>query len=383
MHVFRSSLVLGVTVGSFGCTDEVGTDNPFDPSTSGSTSGSPTSTSSVDTGSDTTTSTTSTTTTASSTTTDDSDSAGAICGDGYITGNEECDCGGIQCTADGLDNKDCTDVSDPNVPGVITGGVLDCNPASCRFDTSACTYCGDGAINGIEECESGSPIDTTCIELGRGTAGELSCGADCTIDTSACTDCGYQFDFAGCGGGWTTGRTTPSAALPSWECGDPVDEPPYGPPGTPTGVWATRIDGYYSANESSHLRSPPLDLSACAGETLTMTLSHWHNFESLATNADGGIVQASTDGSIWTTLSPTGGSQYGANPLVATYPPVDGSLGFDGQVDDDSAAMLQSQFDLTPYAGMTDVHIRFVFGSDASSVTAGWYIDGFELLGGG
>jgi hypothetical protein len=261
--------------------------------------------------------------------------------------------------------------------------VLDCNPASCRFDTSGCTYCGDGELNGNEECESGQPIEATCEELGAGTAGEPGCGSECTIDTSSCTDCGYGFDFEGCGGGWTTGRTTMSASVPSWACGEPTGDPPYGPPGMPTGVWATDLTDFYSANESSWLRSPALDLTACELEQLTMTLTHWHNFETGVTNADGGIVQVSTDGSTWITISPEGGSSYGNNPIVATYPPVDGSFGFDGQVDDDSAAMLQSEFDMTAWAGEEEVYIRFVFGSDGSSVTAGWYIDGFELLGSG
>jgi hypothetical protein len=310
------------------------------------------------------------------------DEGGALCGDGVVSGSEECDCAGRPCREEQLGGTTCVDVDDP-FTGPLTGGTLSCNPASCRFDTSMCSSCGDGRVNGNEVCDGELLAPVSCRELGRGTAGEVACGADCQLDTSACTACGYGFDFSTCDG-WTVGRTDPLAAVPSWACGDPTGDPPYGPPGAFTGAWGTSLTGFYSANESSFLRSPPLDFGRCAGERLTLTLSHWFNFESLVENADGGIVQVSTDGDTWTTLEPTGGTQYGDEPIIATFPPVDGALGFDGSIgDDDSASVLDSVFDLSAYAGETDVYVRFVFGSNESSVTAGWYIDAVEILGSG
>lgn len=310
------------------------------------------------------------------------DDAGALCGDEVVSGNEECDCGGNPCTPEGLGNMTCLDVADP-LAGVLTGGTLACNPASCRFDTSMCTRCGDKMVNGNEVCDGELVAPVSCRELGAGTAGEVTCGSDCQLDTAACTACGYEFDFSSCDG-WTVGRTDPAAANPSWACGDPTGDPPYGPPGAVTGAWATGLTGYYSANESSFLRSPPLDFSRCEGEQLTMTLSHWFNFESLVENADGGIVQVSTDGESWTTLVPTSGTEYGDDPIVAAFPPVDGAVGFDGSIaDDDSASLLTTELDLSDYAGEAGVQVRFVFGSNGSSVTAGWYIDAVDILGSG
>jgi len=319
--------------------------------------------------------------TSTSTESTEDEGSGSICGDGYITGMEDCDCGGIACTEEALGGHTCLDVEDPNAPGLLTGGMLDCNPSSCKFDISQCTYCGDGLLNGNEKCEADTPIDVTCEELGKGTAGAVTCGTACTIDTSACTLCGYDLDFSNCAGGWTTGRTTPMAAIPSWACGDPTGDPPYGPPGNITGVWATNLSAYYSANESSFLQSPAFDFTQCAGEQMTMTLRHWYNFES---DADGGIVQVSANGTDWTTLPTTGGSLYGADPISATFPPVDGAMGFHaGAPDEESAAVVESEFDLSPYAGETGIYVRFVFGSDNATVAPGWYLDSLSILGSG
>jgi hypothetical protein len=329
---------------------------------------------------------TSTSTTSGDETTDDDDSdtnQGSVCGDGIVSGNEECDCGGGACTPEGLDNKTCVDVTDPLKPGILTGGTLGCNPASCRFNTSECTYCGDGEVNGIEECEPGLPIDLTCEALGAGTGGQLTCNdTTCTADTSMCTDCGYTFNFESCAN-WTTGKAHASGNDVSWACGNPTGTPPNGPPGNPTGVWATNLTGTYNFSESSFLQSPPLNLTSCAGEGITMTLRHWYLFEGGVTRPDGGIVQISTNGTTWTTIDPVGGALYGAGNIGATYPPVMGTPGFNGNQNNNSNVMLESMWDLSAYAGLSDVHLRFVFGSDSSDQRAGWYLDNLELLGTG
>jgi hypothetical protein len=301
---------------------------------------------------------------------------GALCGDGLITGLEDCDCGGEACTAAGLGRKTCVDIGDPT----LTGGTLDCDAASCRFDTSGCSRCGDGIVENTEVCDGLLENPPSCEELGKGTAGDVVCGFDCNYDTSDCTLCAYTFEFDVCDDGWTTGSTEAAAANPTWECGDPPgDPPPYGPPLGTTGVWATRLDGYHAANESSWLRSPALDLTACEGEQITLTLHHWHNFEA---NADGGIVQVRGEGEDWTKLTPTGGAGYGNDPIVATFPPVDGTRGFDGGTGDRAVAIATSEFDLSDYAGQSNVRLRLVFGSNANSVAPGWYIDTVEIVGG-
>ena len=49
----------------------------------------------------------------------------------------------------------------------FTGGILGCS-ADCTFDTSQCTTCGDGIVNGVEDCEPGDPLNLngkTCKTL--------------------------------------------------------------------------------------------------------------------------------------------------------------------------------------------------------------------------
>jgi hypothetical protein len=360
------------------CTADPGGMAIFDPTNGADTDA-------TDDGSDTTTGepggTEDTSTTGGEESSDDEDSAdthsGAVCGDGIISGNEECDCGGGPCTAEGLGGLTCVDVDDPTK--LLTGGTLKCNPASCRFDTSECTYCGDGVVNGIEECEAGLPIDLTCEALGRGTGGVLTCDtATCTVDTSACTDCGYNFNFESCAN-WTTGKAHAQSSDSSWDCGTPTG----GPPGNPTGVWATNLSGNYNDNESSFLQSPPLNLSECAGEGITMTLHHWYNFEGGPSRPDGAIVQISTDGTSWTKIDPFDGDLYGAGNIGATYTPVSGTSGFNGNTNNNSNAWLESKWDLSNYSGLSEVHLRFVFGSDSSVNRVGWYLDDLELLGTG
>ena len=337
---------------------------------------------------------------AGSSTTDDASSSsssggsssggfGQICGNGIIEGTEACDCGDDgECTEDELGGNACEDIEDPLVPGVLTGGPLGCNPASCQYITSECVYCGDGELNGNEACELDQAIETSCSELGKGTAGKLACMDTCQIDTSACTECGYTFDFddkEDCPGDWVALRTTGAAPEQTWACGDPgsyVDGPGVGE----TGVWATALDGPYLANESGFVRSGNMDLSNCGDQTVTLTIRHWFNFQGGPANSDGGIVQVTTgdpdallDG--WETITPTGGALYIDN-IDATHPPVDGNPGFSGNDAANEGMWVESTFDVTPYVGAT-FYVRFLLGSNSGSESGGWYIDEVEVLGSG
>ena len=46
--------------------------------------------------------------------------------------------------------------------------------------------CGDGVVEGDEQCEAGVPLADTCQTLGF-TGGTLACGSGCNYDTSGCT----------------------------------------------------------------------------------------------------------------------------------------------------------------------------------------------------
>lgn len=311
---------------------------------------------------------------------------GSLCGNGTIEGTEECDCGDDgECSKADLNDLACADIRDPLVPGILTGGVLGCNTASCRFDTSQCVYCGDGQINGNETCELNEPVDNTCKGLGKGTAGKLSCMDTCQIDTVACTECGYTFTFEGdeCPGEWSTLRTTGEANIETWECGNPGTYS-QGPGADKTGMWATNLDGPYETVGSGYVRSGALDLSNCEEQDVTLTIRHWFNFVGGVTNRDGGVVQIATsepdlEGS-WTTIEPISGVVYQPG-INASFPPVDGNPGFSG-LDPMEREWVESGFDITPFVG-GDIYIRFVLGSGTGSPQGGWYIDNVEILGSG
>jgi hypothetical protein len=105
-----------------------------------------------------------------------------VCGNGAIEGGEDCDgseLGSATCVTEGF-----------------TGGVLGCN-SDCTFDTSACTtgtgVCGDGILDVGEQCDGTNLNGHTCVTRGFG-GGELGCSSLCRFDTSGCTappaDCG-------------------------------------------------------------------------------------------------------------------------------------------------------------------------------------------------
>lgn len=65
---------------------------------------------------------------------------------------------------------------------------------SCNDDPTVCAwgdcltdeYCGDGIINGPEECDGDNLGETTCADLDGYNYGDLSCNGECEFDTSDC-----------------------------------------------------------------------------------------------------------------------------------------------------------------------------------------------------
>ncbi len=95
------------------------------------------------------------------------------CGNGVVNTGEACDgndLGGQSCVTLGYD-----------------GGTLGCN-ANCTFNENLCyqASCGDGVLDPGEQCDSGNLNDATCVTLGY-TGGTLSCNTNCTYNTSNCT----------------------------------------------------------------------------------------------------------------------------------------------------------------------------------------------------
>lgn len=95
------------------------------------------------------------------------------CGDGRVTGAEECD-------GTTLGSKTCQSL------GFYQPDGLACT-ADCKFDTSQCVgHCGDGVKNGPEQCDGTDLGKATCFTAGFYAAPGLACKTDCTFDTAKC-----------------------------------------------------------------------------------------------------------------------------------------------------------------------------------------------------
>ena len=117
-----------------------------------------------------------------------------VCGDGVVGGSEACDgsafaSGKTDCSAYSSEYKSGTSVS--------------CL-SNCTVDTSACVrkdYCGDGVINGEEECDGANFLlgGTLCSQWdAKYGAGNVSCGSDCKVKYDACV---LVSDMKKCGNG--------------------------------------------------------------------------------------------------------------------------------------------------------------------------------------
>ncbi|TNF23877.1 MAG: hypothetical protein EP329_26360 [Deltaproteobacteria bacterium] len=97
-----------------------------------------------------------------------------LCGNRILDGNELCD----------------GTAYDPNAYKCEAfgyyGGQIRCRP-DCGPDFSTCLVsdCGDGQVDGFEECDGTNFGGHTCADY-AGVAGTLSCTQDCKVDASAC-----------------------------------------------------------------------------------------------------------------------------------------------------------------------------------------------------
>ncbi|MBI3179303.1 MAG: CotH kinase family protein, partial [Deltaproteobacteria bacterium] len=149
----------------------------------------------------------------------DSACQSVFCGDGVAQGLEQCD---------GADLRGETCVS-----AGYSGGALACTGA-CRMDFSACTglgpQCGNGNVEGLEECDGANMNGATCQNLGYG-AGPLTCRIDCTLEPSACSNIAADplSDATGCAGVYNIDQvlnyylTLPAADWSAIKADDPED----------------------------------------------------------------------------------------------------------------------------------------------------------------
>ncbi len=104
-------------------------------------------------------------------------------------------------------------------------GTLAC-ASSCTFNTSGCSsssVCGNGFIEGSEECDSSNLGNETCETQGF-DQGTLACASSCTFNTSGCSndqdseegDTGSSGGSSG--GGSSSGSSSGGGGSPSTDC---------------------------------------------------------------------------------------------------------------------------------------------------------------------
>ncbi|MFH0921663.1 MAG: DUF2341 domain-containing protein, partial [Fibrobacterota bacterium] len=129
--------------------------------------------------------------------------------------------------------------------------------------------------------------------------------------------------------------------------------------------------GQYHDTLDAYLISPQFNLTSQAGNKLL--LSFWHEAEFESGNYDGAIVQVSTNGTTWNTVTPVMNGYNGtiddtySNPLGAV-PAWVGTWGYK-----------RSIVDMTSYAGQAYVKFRFRAGTDRSGSRKGWNVDDITL----
>jgi plastocyanin len=201
---------------------------------------------------------------------------------------------------------------------------------------------------GVEEYATSDNLESYTDEAAANVAG-WSTSDDCNV--SSCANWGYYGGDAG-------------FVLRTAE-GDGDETRAWGPDGS-------EFQMYYGGG-STEVVTPALDFSSAESDLL-LTLKHRYNFDYYSgyTSYNGGQVQISIDGgTTYSMFEPNGGysgtmynyAGYG-NPLFGQKGFVHCSdcTGVSGSAPDDEDKYISSTFDMSSYAGMDDVRIKFVAG---------------------
>jgi hypothetical protein len=171
----------------------------------------------------------------------------------------------------------------------------------------------------------------------------------------------YMEDFEA-----TNGSYIPNPLTGGWAWGIPSSGP--GSAHSGTKCWATVLAGNYKNSANWTLTSPVFTAS---GNNPQLKFWHWYYMDS---SYDGGNVKISTNnGSTWTVVTPVGGYNGTAPSSNAGIPNQPCYMG-------QSNGWLEATFNLPVTAGQQFL-LRWHFGSDASVVYAGWYIDDITGIG--
>ncbi|MCC6150605.1 MAG: hypothetical protein IT461_10170 [Planctomycetes bacterium] len=196
-----------------------------------------------------------------------------------------------------------------------------------------------------------------------------------------------SFDFEGTGGGnnWIVGGT--NGAL--WQRGTPASVGPAAAHGG-SECFGTIIAGNYAVDSAqAYLVSPAMSLAGLTSPRLNFW--HWMDAEGTTTWWDGGVLQVSTDGTNWTTVSQADAGWVQNGHDKASIVGCGASPGWGGTAAASSTYQggtndwrevvlnLFTMSSITLTASNT-VTFRFWFGTDTSGNTwPGWYIDDVSI----
>ena len=203
-----------------------------------------------------------------------------------------------------------------------------------------------------------------------------------------CADAAVGWTFNAGAGSWTHAAVGAPATgtFDPWVVGTPVGGPG-GCRGGGTGnqCWTTGLSGEYATCQRAALRSPRLDLSACVGATHAVDLRfwQWHAFGVATGSFDGGTVELTGDGgATWVQVDPVDGWGGAFDLDVTSGSGCEGTMYMDGMDAYVGASGRWVQVTIeVPDALRTDAFaFRFVFGSDAATGGAGWFIDDVAIV---
>lgn len=207
-------------------------------------------------------------------------------------------------------------------------------------------------------------------------------------------------DFEAGASGWSHDKmdgVSGSWTFDAWEHGTATSGP--GACHSGSGCWATNLDGNYVQCQRAELRSPVIDVSACASEEIRLSFYHAYDFWTGdyggTTWFDGGFVEISGDGgSTWhqagsypgtVAINPNMGSSYACLNANQFY--ADGRPGYVGV----SAGWTVVEIPIEPQYRTSQLRVRFVYATGVSYPTTsqavsmqharpGWYVDDVAVV---
>lgn len=270
------------------------------------------------------------------------------------------------------------------------GTVCVCTAGSCGANQTCngglCAVCKSDSACGAS-CAACGGSTPKCLDQGAtSTCVECLSSADCTsgqtCSNHACVDpcalAGLSASFDGGAAGFTHAPTSGITGDDPWALGTPAGITCH----SGTSCWVTNLKtSGYSNCQTAELKTPTVDLSACASSPLTVTLTFWHYYQFEAQSSgkwwDGGALQLSADdGATWNDVTPAPGYQgtiSGSYGGCSPKPTIGGHAGWSGTIP--GGVWVQESLDLPAAYRVAKLRVRWLFGADEATTSRGWAVD--------